>query len=255
MKNLLFLMLFSPLLGFAQAADEYLIFELNYFTPAPGKSAAFESALGAHNKKFHASGPYGVRVYTILNGPNTGQYVWSMGPLKWSAYDGKPSGEEMHDQDWSSTVDPNLSQGSNTQFMKLDSKLSRFPNDFSVNRIYFNHWDAKPMSNQKLKDLIEKVHKVYVEKLPNDTYGIYFNELPSTKAGNDISVGFFFDKYSWISEDSGFDKKFEEVHGNGSWETFLKDWHDNVLGMESEIWEFREDLSGMSSLVKAAERQ
>jgi hypothetical protein len=71
MKRLLLLLLCSPLLGYAQETN-YLVFESNTLTAIPSQTMRFEAAVAAHNKKYHASGPHGVRVYEIINGKNAG---------------------------------------------------------------------------------------------------------------------------------------------------------------------------------------
>jgi hypothetical protein len=85
--------------------------------------------------------------------------------------------------------------------------------------------------------------------------GIYRNELPSTSEGKDVIMAFFFDKYAWMGIDNGFDKKFEEVYGKDSWKTFMAEWNTQVKALESEIWEYREDLSGLPPKVIAADRK
>ncbi|KKM90568.1 hypothetical protein LCGC14_1237380 [marine sediment metagenome] len=41
--------------------------------------------------------------------------------------------------------------------------------------------------------LVEKIGKVYVKKFPDETYGVYSNELGSAKEGRDLAVISFFD--------------------------------------------------------------
>jgi hypothetical protein len=65
----------------------------------------------------------------------------------------------------------------------------------------------------------------------------------------------FFEKYAWMSTDDGFDAKYNEMYGKGSADEMWNQWRAITLGQESEIWSFREDLSGLPALVKAADRQ
>ena len=53
-----------------QGNQQYAVFENAVLTPQPDKVQQFEEGIAAHNKKFHASDPYGARVYYISNGPN-----------------------------------------------------------------------------------------------------------------------------------------------------------------------------------------
>jgi len=74
-------MLLLPFLAISQNNTEYGVFENALLTPNPTQISQFEKGITAHNKKYHGEGPYGVRVYWISNGPNTGSYVWTMGPF------------------------------------------------------------------------------------------------------------------------------------------------------------------------------
>ena len=91
MKKLMYWLFLIPFMALAQnpqqSNPQYTVFENAILTPQPDKVQQFEEGMAAHNKKFHASEPYGARVYYISNGPNVGKYMWAMGPLPWSAMD------------------------------------------------------------------------------------------------------------------------------------------------------------------------
>lgn len=253
MKHIFWILLLCPLYVAAQET-EYLIFENSLLTPAPDKVLQFEAVLSAHNKKYHGPGAYGVRVYSVVSGVNTGKYIWAMGPTKWSALDMRPD-DPGHNQDWVGNVIPNVLPQTDTKYWRFDTGLSHFPKDFSVSKLMVWQVDVERNSFEKIMVLLGQIHKVYSQKFPNDSYGIYVNELGSSKQGDDLAIVWFFDKYTWMSDDTEFDKKFDEVHGNGTWAQFMTDWTAATVGIEREIWEYREDLSGLGPEVKAAERQ
>jgi len=255
MKKLFLLFLLAvPFWSYAQ--EESLIFESNTLTPMPSQVLRFEAAVAAHNKKYHAAGPHGVRVYEIISGKNAGRYQWVMGPGHWGDLDTRPADTANHSVDWAANVLPNLAVDQNTLYISIDTKRSHFGHDFNISKIFFYYWDLKPEADmEKVNALLDKVHKVHAEKLPNEIMGIYRNELPSTSEGKDVIMAFFFDKYAWMGIDNGFDKKFEEVYGKDSWKTFMAEWNAQVKGLESEIWEYREDLSGLPPKVLAADRK
>ena len=64
MKKLVYLFLLSPIIAFSQAGTE-LIFEIATHSVSRDNVAQVEHAMGAHNKKYHASGANGVRVYIV----------------------------------------------------------------------------------------------------------------------------------------------------------------------------------------------
>lgn len=249
-------MLLLPFLAISQNSTGYGVFENALLTPNPTQIIQFEKGIAAHNKKYHTAGPYGGRVYWISNGPNTGSYMWVMGPFPWSSLDNRPAQKDGHDADWNTNVAQYATANSGSQsYWRGHSELSRFPKDFTIKNMAVDTWDIKRGKNEEAMKLVEKVIKVYSEKLPDDIFGVYTNEFPSTKEGKDLSVISFFDKSAWLGEDHGMSKNYEEVYGAGSWTQFLKDWMDVTNGGETEIWIFRPDLSGISGDVKVAERK
>src|SRR5689334_19999555 len=91
--------------GFAQAQTDYMQFEVIYVKPKLDKVDLFKKALTAHNKKYHATAPYKVNVYSVDTGPNSGAYAWVMGPVTWTQMDGAP-GQGEHIMDWEKNVNP-----------------------------------------------------------------------------------------------------------------------------------------------------
>lgn len=255
MRKLIFTMLLLPFVAISQNSTEYGVFETANLIPNPAQITQFEKGLAAHNKKFHGEGPYGARVYWISNGPNTGSYHWSMGPFPWSSLDNRPTQKEGHDADWNNNVAQYMTADSGSQnYWRLHNELSRFPKDFTIKNMKVDYWDIKRGKYEDAIKLVEKVNKVYAEKNPDEIWGIYTNEFPSTREGRDLAVISFFDKSAWLGEEDGLAEKYNEVYGAGSWEQFLKDWYDVTEGGESELWVFRPELSGTSGNVKAAER-
>ena len=253
MKHLLYVLLLCPLTIWAQD-PEYLIFENSTLSPKLDKVLQFEALVAAHNKKYHGPGAYGVRMYEITSGPNVGKYIWAMGPTQWSTLDARPN-DPAHTQDWVGNVLPNLSDNGTTNYWRFHPDKSRFPKDFNVNKILIWQVNVTSTGYDKIMAIMDMVHKVQEQKLPDETYGVYTNELSSTSQGNDLAIVWFFDKWSWMSDDTGFDKKFDEVHGAGAFTKMLADWTANTEGVERELWVYREDLSGLGPMVQAAERQ
>ncbi|UAB82486.1 hypothetical protein INR76_00105 [Marixanthomonas sp. SCSIO 43207] len=249
-------MLVLPLMALSQNNTDYGIFENALLTPNPSQITQFEKAITAHNKKYHSKAPHGVRVYWVTNGPNTGSYVWVMGPFPWSSLDQGPVLQKEHAADWSANIAPYLVAGtSNQSYWRGHTELSRFPKDFTIKNMAVDYWDIKRGMHEDAMKLVKKINQVYAEKSPNDTYGIYTNEFPSTKEGKDLVVISFFDNTSWLGEDNEIPKKYEEKFGSGSWKQFLKDWMAVTNGGETEIWVYRPDLSGINGEVKVAARQ
>ncbi len=258
MKKLMYWLFLIPLMVMAQNSEQssqpYAVFENAILTPQPDKVQQFEQGLAAHNKNFHASEPYGARVYYISNGPNVGKYMWTMGPLPWGAMDERPA-DKAHDDDWTNNVVKYMTADSDQSYWKFNTQLSNFPKDFKVNKLLVDMYDVKRFKDEGVMAAVEKVTKVMKEKFPDMTYGVYTNEMPSTKDGRDLSMVFFFDDMAWLGEDPKFVQAYEEMYGQESWKDFMKEWGETTDGKRSEIWIYDPDLSGLGADVKAMERQ
>lgn len=253
MKKLLYTLVLVPLMMVAQT-NESLVIENVMLTVKPDKIAEFEAGIAAHNKKFHASGPYGARVYTILNGKNAGKYMLIMGPLPWSAMDGRPASKE-HTDDNNKNINQYIESEVEVNYMKMHPDLSNFSKDFEINKVSVFMIDIKRFKDMDFMDkVVKKVAKMYKEKMPDQIYGLYTNEIPNMD-GMDFAWVDFFDNSSWMAKDDTFMQDFEEVHGTGSFQQFIKDVEATTDGDRGEIWSLRKDLSGPDAKVIAIERQ
>lgn len=253
MKKLLFAMLLVPLLVVSQS-NEALVLENVMLTVQPDKIAEFEAGIAAHNNKFHAEGPYGARVYNVQNGKNAGKYMLIMGPLPWSAMDGRPSTQE-HSDDNNKNVNAYITSEVEVNYMKMHPELSNFSKDFEINKVSVFMIDVKRFKNGDfMEKVIKKVAKVYKEKLPDQIYGVYSNEM-NNMDGMDFGWVEFFESSSWMAREDKFAQYFEEVHGAGSFQTFIADVEATTDGDRTEIWTLRNDLSGPGPMVEAVTRQ
>lgn len=250
MKKLMCTLLLLPLMAMAQT-NEALVIENVMLTVNPEKIMEFEAGIAAHNKKFHSEGPYGARVYNILNGKNAGKYMLIMGPLPWSAMDGRPSNQE-HTDDNNKNISKYLTPEVEVNYMQMHPELSNFSKDFEINKVSVFMIDIKRFKRQDfMEKVVKKVVKVYKEKMPDQLYGIYTNEM-NTMDGLDFGWVDFFDSSSWLGQEDKFVQYFEEVHGDGSFKQFLVDVEATTDGERTEIWALRKDLSGANAKVMAA---
>lgn len=254
MRKFIYLILLIPFFVISQSAEEYMVMENVMLTAIPAKTMEFEAGLAAHNKKYHAEGTHGARVYWISNGKNAGKYIWAMGPLPWSAMDSRPAADG-HDEDWSKNVVPYTMAESDVTYWKFHPQFSNFPNDFDLKYLSVFMVDFKRFKYPEMISILERVKKVNSEKNPDEAYGVYTNEMPDTQDGRDMAFVNFFSNSGWMGREDTFPKKFEEVHGEGSFTKFLKDVEAATNGDRSELWTFREDLSGLSGTVSAQNRQ
>ena len=253
MKKLFFLILLIPFLAMPQNNAEYAIMENTLLTPNSADVKKFETNIASHNKQFHAEGPFGARVYYIASGENAGSYMWVMGPLPWSAMDSREE-SEAHTNDWNSNVQPYISNKTATTYWKFENGLSSFPVDFTLDKLLLDFYDIKRFQGDKVNSAMEKVKKVMGDAYKDMAYGIYMNEMPSTKDGKDMVAVYFFDKYSFMSEDPKFVDSYNKLYGDGSFKDFLKEWGEITEGGSTELWIFQPKLSGLSGEIQAADR-
>ena len=253
MKKLMFTLLLLPILAIAQT-NEALVIENVMLTVNSENIEEFEAGIATHNKKFHADGPYGARVYTILNGKNAGKYMLVMGPLPWSAMDDRPHSKE-HTDDNAKNINKYLTPDVEVNYMKMHPELSNFSKDFEIKKVSVFMLDVKRFKQKDfIEKVIKKVSKVYKEKMPDQLFGVYSNEM-NNMDGMDFAWVDFFENSSWLGKEDKLPQYFEEVHGAGSFAKFIADVEATTDGEHTEIWELRNDLSGSSAQVKAATRQ
>jgi len=249
MRAIFYWILLVPFLVISQSNSEYTVIENGMMTVNPKYISEFEAGVAAHNNKYHTDGMYGSRIYQINNGANIGKYLWVMGPIPWSAFDDRPQ-LEGHEEDWNKNIEPYTIAGGDQIYWRFYPDLSNFPKDFTIKYVMIDMYDVKRFKKQEALALINKIKKVMREKYPENSYGIYYNEFPNENDGRDLGFVSFYQNSGWLSELEGFPKNYNAVYGKGSFEHFLKEWEEVTNGKQTELWTFREDLSGISGEIK-----
>lgn len=250
MKRLFFTLLLIPCVLMAQESQPAPMFMNVMLTAHSAKISEFEAGLAAHNKKYHAEGASSVSVFWVASGKNSGKYIWSMGPTSWAAMDEANNPDPDHSADWNANVAPYAKATMETTFWKNDLKHSNFNKDFQLKNLSIFMLDMKRFKQQQFMSVLDKVHEVFKAKDPDHQWGVYFNEL-NNMDGQDMVWVDFFDKSAWMGRDDKFPQWFEEVHGPGTFMSFLTDFENSTNGDNQELWVFRGDLSGSSGEVQA----
>ncbi len=247
MKRLLVILTMVPLIAMAQEMQGPIFMNI-MMTPHPEKIGAFEAGLAAHNKKYHANGAGTVSVFWVASGKNSGKYIWSMGPTAWTALDDVSNYDDVHTADWNNNVAANALPEMETNYWKNDLAHSNFSKDFNLKNLSIFMVDIKRFKQMEFNSILDKVYKVFKTKDPDQQWGAYYNELPNME-GKDFVWVDFFDSSSWMGQEDKFPQWYEEVHGAGSFASFLKDVDAATNGDLGELWIFRKDLSGSSGEV------
>lgn len=254
MKRIVFLALLIPTMVLAQEARDYGMFTNVMLTANPEKITEFEAGIAAHNQKYHAEGPYTANVFFVMSGSNFGKYIWSMGPNTWGSMDNAPQDDNGHNEDWNKNVAAHAMAETNVTYWKLDTKRSNFTKDFKLKNLAVFMLDIKRFKGPDFVKLLDKVTEVFKTKDGAEQWGVYWNEL-ANKDGQDMAWVNFYESSSWMSQEDKFPQWYEEVHGEGSFMEFLKEFDATTHGDMQELWAFRPDLSGTDGSVQSAERQ
>jgi len=191
--------------------------------PKSDKTDLFKKGMAAHNKKFHASGPYKASVSYAITGPNSGQYTWVMGPVTWTQMDGAP-GKGEHDMDWEKNVNPFVESYGEISYWRADKELNYTPagaqpNSMTKSRLRF--FTVLPNQTDRFKDALKKVVEMYKKKQYKASYNLVWRQGAS---GGPHAVAILsFDKWGYLDNGTDFAKDFNEVHGANSFERFREE--------------------------------
>ena len=76
------------ILSFSLSGQNYIMFTTVTMDPNPSKIKDLRLGLTEFKAKFHKDNtPYQATIYRIINGPNSGKFVWLEGPQKYADFD------------------------------------------------------------------------------------------------------------------------------------------------------------------------
>jgi hypothetical protein len=241
-KTIIFFIASFIYAGIATAQTDYEMLEIMYLKPKPDKMKELTKAMGEHNKKYHAEGPYGVSVWSCELGPHFNQLAWVMGPCTFTALDSRPDSKE-HEDDWSNNVEP-LIEGTGIEYWKYNKDLSYVPENYKLTpKVVWTVFDIKPFEGYRFKEMCKKIAEVYKAKSYPYNFQVYFNQFDS-KEGRDVAIEVGFEKWAFFDRDENFKKDYEEIHGEGTFQQLLDEYRDVVVSVEDEVAEIIPEMSG-----------
>lgn len=209
---------FVVMASFAQT--DYVQVEVMTVTPKADKLDLFKKGMAAHNKKFHAAGPYHVSVSYLVTGPNSGSYLWVMGPTTWTQMDKRPTKGE-HDLDWDKNVTPYTQSTGAVSYWRLNRDVSYNPEGVTTtkSRVRFNY--VKPGQMDRYIEQMKKVAEVYKNKKYKTSFALW-QHFGATNGANAVTINAY---ANWAALDNtnNFVKDYEEVHGANSWARFMEE--------------------------------
>lgn len=231
------------IIGFSQA--DYKMWETIYIVPKADKVEELKKGMAEHNQKYHNEDPFTAHVWSIHTGRHEGTWLWAMGPTTFTDLDNRPA-EDGHDKDWDENITPYVEKVYGVKYWKLDEELSYIKEDSPFGKAIFSIYDIKPFEGYRFKEMVRKVIEVY-EEMDYPYSMTYYSSQFDSDDGEDVVLEWTFDKWSFFDRDPVFVKKYEEVHGMGSWHYFMEEFKDVVKGSFDEVAEYMEEISGGSS--------
>lgn len=223
-SGMLLTFLFIAALCYSQ--EKYIMLETMHITPKTGKSEDLKKGLNEHNTKWHAEGAYKVKMWEVIFGKHEGDFLWVMGPCTFTDLDTRPD-DDAHNQDWEKKVGPYVEKYGQTNYWKINDKLSYLQEKSDYKMADITFYKVRAGQEYRFDEIFRKVVEVYKQK----NYGyemIFFESHFALGDAPEIVVLWHFDKWEWFDVDTGFKKMFEEVYGEGSWASLMKEYYEVV---------------------------
>ncbi len=231
-----------------QAQDtEAPMWETILLLPDNSKLKILGENMRKHNQKYHKEGAYQASVYNISTGPDTGKMVWIMGPLKFSHLDARPA-EGGHDEDWRDNIMPyvrRLQQGEYWTMGTKHSNTDMLPEDPGEYPILFTrYWEVRSGHGFGVEPHFDKVSATIKALEGDNPWGIYYNEFQQGDIGRHIATVSFYKNWTHFEKIWPFRETFEKIHGQNSWQPFVRNRDATFENRWDEIWVYNKELSG-----------
>jgi hypothetical protein len=215
------------------AQEKYNMVEITFMMPKIGMENSFENAVKEHNGLYHKEGPFKGSLDYITTGKQTGWYVWIMGPCTFTDLDNKPS-SDAHNKHWEQKVAPTVAKYGSTEYWKHNPKISYKSGTETIK--YEEIWfiDIKRGDSYRFNAFMEKI-KAAFEKKGEGEMQVYENQF-NEENGRDIAIVWGVGNYAGFDKNGSIKKEFEEINGEGSWDSALDEWEEFTVSVTSQLW-------------------
>lgn len=237
MRKLFLLLLLTPLLSISQTKN---VLNASRYFCKPDKVMEFEKVLGAHAQKYH-TGDWKWRVWTIESGPDAGGYMITEGPSDWATIDGRGEISAEHQADWNKNVSPFITGQYSSSYNEFEADLSTVEMTDYADKILINHMTAKPGKLPGVNALISKLKKVW--EAGKESVAVY--SLTASGDPGLITVTRLKNGLKELADGyrKPLNERYNEVHGEGTFAYWLKDYADAVERRWSELLVYHANLS------------
>jgi hypothetical protein len=237
MRKMLAIFMLVPFVGFSQVKN---VLNGTRVFPKQEKIAEFEKALASHAQKYH-TGEWKWRVWSIQSGPDAGGYMITEGPDTWDQIDGRGDLGAEHTADWQKNVAPLTVDRGGSTFTEFQADLSTVQLTDYADKILINHMVAKPGKIGAVPDLIKKLKNVW--QSDGESVAVYL--LVASGDPGYLTVTRLKSGLKELASDyrKPLKERYTAANGEGSFDTFLKDYADDVQSRWSELLIFKPALS------------
>jgi hypothetical protein len=237
MRKMLSIFLLIPFIGFSQAKN---VLNGTRVFPKQDKIAEFEKALAAHAQKYH-TGDWKWRVWAIQSGPDAGGYMITEGPDSWDQIDGRDDLGAEHMADWEKNVAPLTLDRGSSSYTEFQPDLSTVQLTDYADKIVINHMVAKPGKIGAIPDLIRKLKNAW--QAGGESVAVYL--LVASGDPGYLTVTRLKAGLKELATDyrKPLKERFTTANGEGSFDTFVKDYAEDVQSRWSELLIFKPALS------------
>lgn len=224
----------------AQEEQKEEIFLGVFLKPKLDKISAFEAALKEHNNKFHQDFP----VFVAFNqtGELAGYYGNFIGPYSWAEWEDRQT-TEAHDTHWIDEVLPLVEDITEASYWERRPKFETNPLENPSDKSIVTIITVKDDQGNRFRSILERWNKANQESDEFDgSYNVYFRWFDNPEQV--AIVGSLENGLAEFGEDNGSpEERFEEVHGEGSWDLWQDDVDLSVKSVDEVLRIHRPDLS------------
>ncbi len=240
MKKLLFpLCLIISLHLAAQDDDSYVMYQTIQLKAKSGHQKELREGLKAHNDKYHTEGSESVGVWNIRSGPNATGLSWVKGPLTWTSFD-TPLTED-HRDDWLKNVEAHAKVGAFGYWRLVEGKTYA-PEGFKAAVMRIRWFEVLPGKQDDVREIFDRLFELF--RTENFNRGLHlFDNQAEWGDGRQLALLTQFDSWAEMDRDIGFTAKYEAIHGDGSWDEFLRDLSEATIWKGTQLNSFNAELS------------
>ena len=217
-----------PLLTCATlVAQDYVMFQTSVLKLRAGQNHSLQQGVKKHNDKYH-SGEDSPKAYLwyINTGPNSGNYSWATGPIKFSDMD--QSLPDGHVRDWERNVSPYADE-TEIVYMMRDEEMTYNPKNETVGENIL--MKRIPIKNgqehvEAVEEAVQKIARALRRTRSNIARRVYRKAFPD--GHQEIMLIYPFSSWSEFEGGvrglpEGFQDSYEKIYGKGNFRKEVMD--------------------------------